>query len=127
MGEKTMVEYYTSNIQIIESKLFLDSNSNKKPVCIGWLSLYKTYHCKRNPTKNFHKENNSYSFNFELMRDGFFTNIIVHLPSNETIRTTRKHILKQGFLYEDEKKDCEQKIYLPLKEFGKWRAMSSER
>ena len=80
----------TSNIHITPSPEVRLSLPNQKPRNIGWLSEDGlTFHTQRNPEKHFHHQTESIGFNYELLRDGSFHWIVVHLPYGKELITTR--------------------------------------
>lgn len=117
----------TSNIRVTQSgdiRLYLP---NQKPRTIGWLSDDgKTFHTQRNPAKHCHHDSNSYGFNYELLRDGNFSRVVVHLPFGEQLETTRQHILEKGFFLYFKEQGFEKQRFLSLSEFGKEKAEQTE-
>lgn len=101
---------------------------NQKPRNIGWFSdSGDTFHCQRNPAKHLHYKSQSYGFNFELLRDGNFFWVIIHLPFNELLVTSRVHILEKGSFLHFADKGFERQIFLPLTEFGIDKARETEK
>ena len=101
---------------------------NQKPRNIGWFSdSGDTFHCQRNPAKHLHYKSQSYGFNFELLRDGNFFWVIIHLPFNELLVTSRIHILEKGSFLHFADKGFERQIFLPLTEFGIDKARETEK
>lgn len=81
-----------------------------------------TLHVQRDPAKHFFRQFNGYGFSYELMRDGSFERVIVHLPFGETLETTRTHILAKGRMLNFARNKLERQIFLSLDEFGLDRA-----
>jgi len=117
----------TSNIHITPSREVRLSLPNQKPRIIGWLSEDgQIFHTQRNPEKHFHHQSNSVCFNFELLRDGNFKWIIVHLPFGKELLTTRNHILEIGFFLYFKKQGFEKQKALNLLDFGIEKAQVTE-
>jgi hypothetical protein len=116
-----------SNIYITPSRevrLFLP---NQKPRNIGWLSEDGyTFHTQRNPEKHYHRQSESVGFNYELLRDGSFHWVVVHLPYGKELVTTRNHILEKGIFLHFKQRGFEKQRFLPLTEFGIEKAQATE-
>jgi hypothetical protein len=86
-----------------------------------------TLHVYRNSVdQRFRQFGGSIGFNYELMRDGTFTNVVVHLPYGEELVTTRKCILDKGKFLHFKKNDLDRQIYHSLENFGVERAKECE-
>lgn len=118
----------TSNIRVTQTgeiRLYLP---NQKPRKIGWFSNDgNTFHTERNPTKHLHRNSHSYGFNFELLRDSNFTNVVVHLPFGEILETTREYILENGLFLYFKEQGFEKQRFLVVDDFGKEKAEQFER
>lgn len=88
--------------------------------------IENTLHVKRDPTKHFFHRFNGYGFCYELMRDGSFERVVVHLPFGQSLVTTRKHILLKGKILNFQKNKLEKQIYLSLDDHGLDKARESE-
>ncbi|MBA4312672.1 MAG: hypothetical protein C0417_08580 [Chlorobiaceae bacterium] len=88
--------------------------------------IENTLHVKRDPTRHFFNRFNGYGFCYELMRDGSFERVVVHLPFGKTLVTTRKHILAKGKILNFQKNKLEKQIYLSLDDYGLDKARESE-
>ena len=118
----------TSNIRVAQSGEIRLTLPNQKPRNIGWFSdSGDTFHCQRNPAKHLHYKSESYGFNYELLRDGMFVWVFVHLPFNELLITSRNHILEKGSFLHFKNEGFERQIFLPLTEFGIDRARETEK
>lgn len=112
-----------SNIRVTQSGEIRLALPNQKPRNIGWFNENgDTFHCQRNPAKHLHLSSHSYGFNYELLRDGNFSRVIVHLPFGEQLETTRKHILEKGFFLYFKQQGFEKQRFLSLSDFGKEKA-----
>ena len=101
---------------------------NQKPRNIGWLNdSGDSFHSQRNPAKHLHYKSDSYGFNYELLRDGNFVWVIIHLPFNKLLVTSRNHILEKGSFLHFANKGFEKQIFLPLTEFGIDKARETEK
>lgn len=118
----------TSNIYITPSREVRLSLPNQKPRNIGWLSEDgQTFHTQRNPAKHYYRNSDSYGFNYELLRDGSFFFVNVHLPFGEVLQTTRNHILNKGFFLFFKQQGYEKQKHLALTQFGKEKAEQTEK
>lgn len=75
-----------------------------------------TFYCERIPERHLHRKTNAYGFNYELMKRGGFSNVLVKIPCGETLYTTRETILKHGFFLKFQ--SFEKQIFLKLSDFG---------
>jgi len=87
----------------------------------------QTFHCERNPERHLFHQFNAYGFNHELMRDGRFVWVVVHLPFSSQLVTSRNHILAKGMFLNFQKNKLERQIFLPVSEFGIEKARQSEK
>ena len=118
----------TTHLRVTDSGEIRLTLPNQKPRNIGWLNdSGDTFHCQRNPTKHLHYKSHSYGFNFELLRDGNFVWVIIHLPFNEVLVTSRNHILEKGSFLHFKNEGFERQIFLPLIEFGIDKARETEK
>ncbi len=118
----------TSNIQVTRSGEIRLTLPNRKPRNIGWFDdSGDAFHCQRNPAKHLHYKSESYGFNYELLRDGIFVWVVVHLPFNELLVTSRNHILEKGSFLHFASQGFERQIFLPLTEFGIDKARETEK
>lgn len=117
------------NITVLSSGqvyLTLPDKQYKGRRCVGEIKK-DTFHCERNPERHlFRQFGGSYGFNYELMRDGSFKFVIVHLPFGEQLLTTRQHILNKGKMLNFQRNQLEKQIFLPISEFGIDKAKGSE-
>jgi len=117
----------TSNIRITQKGEVHLVLPNQKPRNIGWFSDNgNTFHTQRNPAKHLHRNSNSYGFNYELLRDGNFSRVIVHLPFGGLLETTRIHILKKGGFLHFKVRGYERQRFLALSDFGREKAIQTE-
>ena len=117
-----------SQLQVTSSGEIRLTLPNQKPRNIGWFSdSGDTFHCQRNPAKHLHYKSESYGFNYELLRDGMFVWVFVHLPFNELLVTSRSHILQRGSFLHFKNEGFERQIFLPLTEFGIDKARETEK
>lgn len=101
---------------------------NQKPRNIGWFSdSGDTFHCQRNPAKHLHNITESFGFNHELLRDGSFKWIVVHLPFGQQLITSRTHVLQKGFFQHYKQQHFERQLFLHLADFGIDRARETEK
>ncbi len=118
----------TTNIRVSQSGEIFLVLPNQKPRRIGWLNENgDTFHTQRNPVKHFHRSSKSYGFNYELLRDGNFSRVIVHLPFGEQLETTRTQIMEKGFFLYFKEQGFEKQRFLSLSEFGKEQAEQTEK
>ncbi len=118
----------TTQLRVSDSGEIRLTLPNQKPRNIGWFNDNgDTFHCQRNPAKHLHYKSESYGFNYELLRDGIFVWVIVHLPFNELLVTSRNHILSKGSFLHFANKGFERQIFLPLTEFGIDKARETEK
>jgi hypothetical protein len=118
----------TTNIRVTQSGEIRLALPNQKPRNIGWFSENgDTFHCQRNPAKHLHYKSESYGFNFELLKDGSFVWVYIHLPFGGLLITSRNHILKNGSFLHFNKVGFEKQIFLSLSEFGIDRARETEK
>ncbi|MDD8018603.1 MAG: hypothetical protein PHP42_09540 [Bacteroidota bacterium] len=118
----------TSNIRVTQSGEIFLYLPNQKPKKIGWFNENgDTFHTQRNPAKHFHRNSNSYGFNYELLRDGNFSRVVVHLPFGEHLETSREHILENGFFLYFKEQGFEKQRFLALSEFGKEKSEEREK
>lgn len=120
---------YQQNITVTRSgKVFLTlpNKEYKSRRHIGDIAG-DTLHVKRDPSKHFFHQFNGYGFSYELMRDGSFEKVIVHLPFSQILVTTRKHILVKGKILNFQKNKLEKQIYLSVDDFGMEKAKESEK
>ncbi len=118
----------TTQLRVTNSGEIRLSLPNQKPRNIGWFNNSgDTLHLQRNPAKHLHYKSESYGFNHELLRDGNFTWVFVHLPFNGLLVTTRNHILEKGSFLHFKHKGFEKQIFLPLTEFGIDKARETEK
>ena len=117
-----------SQLQVTYSGEIRLTLPNQKPRNIGWFSdSGDTFHCQRNPAKHLHYKSESYGFNYELLRDGMFVWVFVHLPFNELLVTSRNYILQRGSFLHFKNEGFERQIFLPLTEFGIDKARETEK
>ncbi|MDI6766032.1 MAG: hypothetical protein QME52_04325 [Bacteroidota bacterium] len=109
-------------------KVFLTLPNKEYKSCrhIGDI-LENTLHVKRDPSKHFFYRFNGYGFSYELIRDGSFERVVVHLPFGQTLVTTRKHVLAKGKILNFQKNKLEKQIYLSLDDFGIEKINESEK
>ena len=118
----------TTQLRVTDSGEIRLTLPNQKPRNIGWFSdSGDTFHCQRNPAKHLHYKSESYGFNYELLRDGNFVWVYVHLRFNELLVTSRNHILEKGSFLHFANKGFERQIFLPLTEFGIDKARETEK
>ena len=108
-------------------KVFLNLPNKEYKSCrhIGDI-LENTLHVRRDPSKHFFNLFGGYGFCYQLMRDGSFERVVVHLPFGQTLVTTRKHILLKGKILNFQKNKLEKQIYLSLDDYGLDKARESE-
>lgn len=107
-----------SRVRIVDNKVFLSLPHKTKPVCIGWLSNSgDVFNCNKNPKKHFHRLTGSYGFNYEAMRDGKFSLVLVRLTTGHILKTSRNNILTKGQFLEFKKKQFEKQLFLRLSDF----------
>ena len=95
---------------------------------IGFLSKDgQTFHCERNPERHLFRQFNAYGFNYELMKDGRFIWIVVHLPFGTQLVTSRNHLLEKGMFLNFQKNKLERQIFLPVTGFDVEKARQSEK
>jgi hypothetical protein len=107
-------------IIIIGGKVYLilnEGKSYKRKRLIGYIEG-DTFHCFRNPDRHLFRQMNAYGFCYELMRDGSFINVIVHLPFGDTLVTTRERILRRGQILNYRSHLLEMQILLRVDHFG---------
>jgi len=118
----------TKNLGVTSSGEIRLTLPNQKPRNIGWFSdSGDAFHCQRNPAKHLHYKSGSYGFNHELLRDGKFVWVFVHLPFNELLVTSRNHILEKGSFLHFKSCGFERQIFLSLAEFGIDKARETEK
>lgn len=61
----------------------------------------------------------SIGFNYELMRDGIFSTVIVYFSSGRMLQTQRQTILDYGNFLHFKANNLEMQIFLPLADFHK--------
>src|SRR5208283_5263952 len=87
--------------------LTLPGKEYKSHRCLGQI-IGDKFHCERNPGRHlFRQFGGSYGFNYELMRDGSFVFVVVHLAFCGELVTTRQHLLKIGQFWNFKKNKLE--------------------
>lgn len=106
------------HVRIVDDKVFLFLPFKKQPRKIGWLTNEgEVFNCWRNPQKHFHHLSNSVGFNYEVMRNGSFSIVLVRLTTGAILKTTRQNILAKGHFLEFKSKGFEKQIFLHLTDF----------
>ncbi len=118
----------SSHLRVTHSGEIRLTLPNQKPRNIGWFSdSGEIFHTQRNPAKHLHNLSKSFGFNHELLRDGHFKWIVVHLPLGEQLITSRNHVLTTGFFQHYKKQYFERQMFLHLADFGMERAQETEK
>lgn len=109
----TSPRIYINNNGIVFLHL-VDSKRN-----IGTISADGTTYTKTIiPTLHIHRKTKSVGFNYELLRDGNFSWVIVKADGYQNLVTSRRYILQHGFFLYFKHEGFEKQIFLPIDEFG---------
>ena len=111
----------TSSIKVsLTGRVYLNlPNKNyKSRRCLGQI-IEDAFHCQRNPEHHlFRQFGGSYGFNYELLRDGSFVFVVVHLAFGGELVTTRQHLLKIGQFLNFQRNKLEKQIFCPVNEIN---------
>jgi len=106
----------------------------KNPRELGWI-VERTFHCKRNLQRDGRGAHvfkafgdDSFGFNYGLMRHGNFDRVVVHIvPGGDILETTRRHVLEKTRGRIVKLGLVELQCCFPISEFGLDKARETEK
>lgn len=75
---------------------------------------------ERNPERHMFRKTKAYGFNYDLIRNGNFSRVLVReVPSGRELETTRETILEYGQFLHFKSEKLEPQIFLRIADFGR--------